>query len=309
MMALPVDGVSLDDKRRTARLLLEAGADISELNAVRKHLSAIKGGRLAAASRSTVLTLAVSDVVGDNPSVIGSGPAVADDSTFLDALDVLERRGPLERYPHNVVHHLKRGIEGDVDETLKAGDPRIARSDARVIGGRTDAMNGARTAAESLGYTVVALEDPVIGEARAAGAAIVERSRTLVDAARTFIVRGTTQPVCVIASGETTVRVTGSGKGGRNQECVLGMLRLLDTLGDRVVAASIGTDGIDGPTDAAGAIVDSTTLARAEAVDAGPADRYLNDNNAYEFFDKLDDLIRIGPTSTNVGDLHVILID
>jgi hydroxypyruvate reductase len=308
MMALPAEGVSLDDKRRTVRLLLEAGADIGEVNTVRKHLSAIKGGRLAAASKAPVVTFAISDVVGDDLSVVASGPTVADASTFEDACGVLDRRGGPTRYPNAVIRHLERGIRGEVPDTPKPGDPRIRQSRARVIGTRLDAMRGARAAAESLGYHVHVIDDAVVGEARAAGHAVAERTRAVVDAARTLLGRDIAPPVCVIASGETTVHVTGSGKGGRNQECTLGMLRTLDTLGSRVIAASIGTDGIDGPTDAAGAIVDSTTLARAEAGDVGPAERYLNDNNTYEFFDKLGDLIRIGPTTTNVGDLQVILV-
>lgn len=301
LMALPAAGLNLADKRNTVRVLLEAGADIRELNTVRKHLSAVKGGRLAAATRGSALTLAVSDVVGDDLSVIASGPTVPDSTTFDMALAVLDRRGGRDRYPVNVVTWLQRGVAGAHPETPKPGDPRLARSVARVIGGRRTAVAGARAAAESLGYTVHVVDEPVIGEARVAG-------RALVDVARAFVVRESRRPLCVLAAGETTVRVTGTGKGGRNQECVLGMLRALDGLGDVVVAASVGTDGVDGPTDAAGAIVDTTTLARAEAADIGPPERYLNDNNAYVFFDELNDLIRIGATNTNVGDLQVILV-
>jgi hydroxypyruvate reductase len=297
MMALPADGISLDDKRRTIQVLLAAGADIRALNAVRKHMSAIKGGQLAAACAAPVVTLAMSDVVGDDLSVIGSGPTVADASTFEDALAVLDRRGGRASYPGAVVYRLERGCAQYIAETPKPGDPRLAGSVARVIGGRFDAMEGAAAMAASLGYAVDVIHDATVGEARFVGQALVERAAA--EHGRR----------CVIASGETTVHVTGGGKGGRNQECALGMLVALDRLGERVAAASIGTDGIDGPTDAAGAVVDSTTLARAEADDVGPVDRYLNDNNTYEFFNKLGDLIRLPPTGTNVGDLQAILID
>lgn len=298
MMSLPAGELTLADKQLTIQTLLREGADITELNTVRKHLSAIKGGRLATAASGSLLTLAVSDVVGDDLSVIGSGPTMPDLTTFAGALAVLGRHGGRERYPQAVVRRLEQGASGAIDETPKAGDPRLARSMVRVIGGRRTAVAGARSAAESVGYVVHVIEEPVTGEARVAGYALIEAAR-VVSAPR---------PLCILSSGETTVRVTGRGKGGRNQECALGMVRALELLGSSVVAASIGTDGVDGPTDAAGAIVDSTTLARAEGADVGPPERYLNDNNTYVFFDELNDLVRTGPTNTNVGDLQVILI-
>jgi hydroxypyruvate reductase len=300
LMALPAPGLSLESKQQTARTLMAAGADIYELNTVRKHLSGIKGGRLAAASRGHVMTLAVSDVVGDDLSVIASGPTVADASTFADALDVLSRRGGLDAYPPSVVAHLRRGAAGDVPETPKKGDERLARAAAYVIGPQRGALEGARRAAERLGYHVHAVPHPITGEARVSArdhlAAVVAALPSL------------PRPLCVISSGETTVTVAGKGKGGRNQEFALAMAASLDTIGSRVVAASIGTDGIDGPTDAAGAIVDPTTLSRAQAAGLAPAHTYLGDNNAYEFFDRLGDLVRTGPTNTNVGDIQIILI-
>jgi len=299
LMALPAPGISLADKQQTARTLMARSADIYELNTVRKHLSAIKGGRLAAASRGRVLTLAVSDVVGDDLSVIASGPTVADESTFADALDVLSRRD-IDAYPESVVRHLRRGVAGAIEETPKSGDRRLARAEAHVIGAQRGAIEGARRAAEELGYHVHIVQEPITGEARlSARAHLTAVSQSLPSLPR---------PLCVISSGETTVTVVGRGKGGRNQEFALAMAPWLETLGSRVVAASIGTDGIDGPTDAAGAVVDPTTLARAEAAGLPHAQTYLDDNNAYEFFDRLGDLIRTGPTSTNVGDLQVILI-
>lgn len=300
LMALPAEGVTLADKQQTSQRLLAHGTPIQALNAVRKHLSAVKGGQLAARAQGAVLTLAVSDVGDDDLSAIGSGPTVADPTSFATALAALDRHGGRERYPAAVVSRLETGARGMIVETPKPGDPRLTRSSARVIGGRHTALEGARAAAEALGYTVYVITKPVTGEARRAG-------RNLVEASREIVASGP-HPLCVLASGETTVHVTGSGKGGRNQECALAMAPLLGMLGTAVVAASIGTDGIDGPTDAAGGVVDTTTLARAQAARLGPIEHYLSDNNAYAYLDALDDLIRTGPTNTNVGDVQVILI-
>jgi hydroxypyruvate reductase len=298
LMAFPASGVTLADKQQTARTLMEQSADIHELNTVRKHLSAIKGGQLAVAARGTVLTLAVSDVVGDDLSVIASGPTVADDSTYTDALAILNARGGEAAFPRAVVEWLRRGIAGDVPETPASGDVRLQRAISRVIGPQRGAITGAELAARSLGYHVHVVREPVTGEARESAVAHVRRVSSEA---------GTLpRPLCVISSGETTVTVRGRGRGGRNQEFTLAMAGVLGELGENVAAASIGTDGIDGPTDAAGAIVDSTTLQRAH--DAGlAADDFLKDNNTYAFFERLDDLIKTGPTATNVGDLQVIL--
>ncbi len=300
LMALPASGISLEAKQQVARTLMAQSADIYELNTVRKHLSGIKGGRLAALSRGTVLTLVVSDVVGDDLSVIASGPTVADESTFADAVRILERRGGLEAYPEEVVSHLRRGAAGNVPETPKKGDQRLVRATARVIGPQRGAIEGAQRAAERLGYHVHVVGEAVTGEARLSARSHIATVAQM-SASRP-------RPLCVISSGETTVTVVGSGKGGRNQEFALAMAPLLHTLGSRVVAASIGTDGIDGPTDAAGAVVDPSTIARAQEAGLRSAQSYLDNNNAYEFFDRLGDLIRTGPTNTNVGDLQIILI-
>ncbi len=298
LMSLPAEGLTLEDKQHTVRLLLAGGADITELNTVRKHLSGIKGGRLASACAGTTLTLAVSDVVGDDLSVIGSGPTSPDPSTWQMALDVLDRRGGRATYPAAAAHVLERGAAGQLADTPKTGDARLARSSARVIGGRMDAVNGARHAAQSLGYHVHVMTDPVVGIARDAAADhAIELARVLETLPR---------PACVLSAGETTVHVTGGGTGGRNQEFALALAVPLAAMSTPVVAASVGTDGIDGPTDAAGAIVDRTTLARAAAAGIAPHS-YLNDNNSYVFFRTLNDLIRIGPTHTNVGDLQVVL--
>jgi hydroxypyruvate reductase len=301
LMALPSEDVTLDDKRVTAKSLMEAGADIHELNTVRKHLSAIKGGQLAAASQGAVLTLALSDVVGDDLSVIVSGPTVPDESTFAQAIDVLERRGGAAAYPARVVARLRRGAAGLVAETPKVDDPRLARASARVIGRQRGAVEGARRAAESLGYHVRVVEEPVTGEARNAAAAHVARVAAWLPTLP--------RPACILSSGETTVTVRGTGKGGRNQEFAFAMARQMDAQGLSVVAASIGTDGVDGPTDAAGAIVDRSTFVRARAAGIETPLAYLDNNDTYPFFDRIGDLVRTGPTSTNVGDLQIVLVE
>jgi hydroxypyruvate reductase len=300
LMTMPAPGMSLEAKQQTAKTLMAQSADIYELNTVRKHLSGIKGGRLAAASRGQVVTLAVSDVVGDDLSVIASGPTVADESTFADALRVLSAHGGVDLYPQEVVSHIQRGLAGEIPESPKKGDPRLARTSAQVIGPQRGAIDGARRAAEALGYHVHVVPEPVTGEAR-----VSARSHVAMVAES---LGSLPRPLCVISSGETTVTVVGRGKGGRNQEFALAMAPLLETVGSNVVATSIGTDGIDGPTDAAGAVVDPTTLRRAEAQGLAQPQTFLDNNNAYEFFDRLGDLIHTGPTNTNVGDLQIILI-
>ena len=300
LMAMPAPGISLEAKQQTAKTLMAQSADIYELNTVRKHLSGIKGGRLAAASRGRVVTLAVSDVVGDDLSVIASGPTVPDESTFADALRVLSARGGLTVYPAEVVSHIQRGVAGDIPESPKRSDARLTRASAHVIGPQRGAIEGARQAADALGYHVHIVQEPVTGEAR-----VTARSHLAMIAES---LASLPRPLCVISSGETTVTVVGHGKGGRNQEFALAMAPLLQTVGSSVVATSIGTDGIDGPTDAAGAVVDPTTLRRAEAQGLAPSQTFLDNNNAYEFFDRLGDLIHTGPTNTNVGDLQIILI-
>ena len=298
MLALPAGGISLADKVRTGRALMNAGVPIADLNCVRKHLSAIKGGRLAAAAQHTV-TLAISDVHGpvpDDPAVIGSGPTVADPTTYSDALGVVRRAGVADSLPPAVIAHL----QGAEDESPKPGDPRLSGSSYEVIGNRHTAMEGAASAARARGYTVRVVEAATCGEARIAGEAFAAAA-----------LRGRAgRPLCVIASGETTVHVRGAGRGGRNQEFALGALGRLDSTAARgaaVVLASAGTDGIDGPTDAAGAIVDGTTTLRAEH-EGLSAQAALATNGAYDYFLPLGDLLTWGPTGTNVGDLHVLLV-
>ena len=286
LMAVPADGVTLDDKRHATEQLLRAGADIHALNTVRKHLSAIKGGWLAARAAGACLAFAVSDVVGDDLSVIASGPTVPDASTFSDALAMVRRFGGADGCPRAVIRRLEAGARGELPETPKPHDARLRRSRAAIVGSRRDAMNGAAAAAAERGYHVVRLDDAVVGEARAVAAPLLraanDRSRTVA------------RPACVVSSGETTVRVVGHGRGGRNQELALALAEPIVALA--AAAASVGTDGIDGPTDAAGAIVDSTTIERARTARLDEPAAYLRDNDAYAFFDALGDLIRTGRT-------------
>jgi len=298
LMVAPAEGIRLEDKRAAAQTLMRAGADIYALNTVRKHASAVKGGWLAARSRAACRTLAISDVIGDDLSVIGSGPTVADPSTFRDALDILDRFGGAAAYPRAIVERFENGVRGLCPETPKPHDPRLARSVATVVGGRHDAMRGAAEAARARGYRTVVVEEALRGEAREAGLAHLERC--VQEAA---IAAG---PVCVVASGEPTVTVTGEGRGGRNQEFVLAAVERLAGFQGPMAMASVGTDGVDGPTPAAGAIVDSTTAARARSAGLSPG-ASLAANDSFAFFSALGDLISTGPTGTNVGDLQIFL--
>jgi glycerate 2-kinase len=297
LMAVPAEGLSLDDKRASTERLLRGGADIHALNTVRKHLSAIKGGWLSATANIPVTTLAISDVVGDDPSVIGSGPTVPDASTFGEALAALDACGGRAAYPPRVIERLERGARGEVAETPRA--LQLPSSDWRLIGSRFLAMRGAATLARQLGYEVVVREAPVTGEARVAGATFVASLPVPIDK---------TRRLCVISSGETTVSVTGRGRGGRNQELALSAAQALAASPAPVMLASVGTDGIDGPTDAAGAVADQDTVGRAAAAGLPSPSAFLADNDAYRFFDPLNDLIKTGPTGTNVGDLQICVI-
>jgi hydroxypyruvate reductase len=298
LMAVPAADLTLDDKRTAVNALLKGGADITALNTIRKHLSAVKGGRLAAAASGPTVCLAISDVVGDDLSIIGSGPTVPDPSTYRDAWNYIERFGVENLLTQPARDYLRAGLDGKIAETPKAGDPRFERSVTRVIGGRFNAMAGAAETARSLGYEVVLSEEPVVGDARTMGPIVLERARALA--------AGRKGPMAVIASGETTVKVVGKGRGGRNQEIALSVANALARDPADVALGSVGTDGIDGPTDAAGAYVDRSTIERAQQQSLDP-DAYLADNNAYAFFQSLNDLIMTGPSTTNVGDLQIVL--
>lgn len=309
MLAAPADGVSLELKREVTRRLLAAGTPIHDLNAVRKHLSRIKGGRLG--MHVSCRTFALSDVTDDDPSAIGSGPTVGDPSTLADARRVLERTGIARDLPQ-AIEALDRG-----GETPKPGDPALAQSQFVLIGGRRTAMDAVAAEALARGRATIVFDEPVIGDAAAAGAAFAARA---IAAARRI------GGAVVIASGETTVAVHGSGTGGRNQEFALGAALAVGrnfssgeagrdfspgSVGSplpRIAIAALGTDGIDGNSPAAGAIIDAGTVARAaeSGLDARAA---LASNDAYGFFSRAGGLIETGPTGTNVGDLFIAIIE
>lgn len=296
LMALGAPGVALADKQAVTRHLLAAGADITALNCVRKHLSAVKGGRLAQASRAPVVGWLLSDVVGDDPSVIGSGPTVPDPTTFAEALGALDRFGAPGDYPAAVRDHLEAGAAGRRDETPKTA-AALGHATTRVIGSAARALEGAAALARARGYEVIVRPTPVVGEARQAAIEHVEWVRQAV---------GTPgRPVCVLSGGETTVRVTGGGRGGRNQEFALAAALAPLPPGWRL--ASLGTDGVDGPTDAAGAEVDGGAVERARARGLDPM-AYLLANDSWTFFATAGGHLTTGPTDTNVGDVQIVLV-
>jgi hydroxypyruvate reductase len=300
LLEVPADGVSLEELRAATDRLLRAGADIAALNAVRKHLSAIKGGRLAAAAAGRTLALAISDVVGDDLSVIASGPTVGDPTTYRDAMGVLERFGGTQAFPRSVVAVLDDGARGGRADTPKPSSASLARAATWVVGALGDALDGARREARARGYDVEIEPAPVTGEARAAALGLIAR------VCRPSPAPGRTR--CLLSGGETTVTVIGSGRGGRNQELALALATPLARRAAPAVVASVGTDGIDGPTDAAGAIVDHPSAGRARSAGLGEPEAYLRNNDAYTFFHALGDLVVTGPTGTNVGDLQVVML-
>jgi glycerate 2-kinase len=305
LLPAPRDGLTLADKQAVTRLLLASGGDIATLNAVRKHLSRLKGGQLARrAQPATVLCLAVSDVIGDDLATIGSGPFIADPTTFTEVDALVRRLGIAERLPPSVARLLADGLAGIAPETPKSGDACFARVHHHLVASNALALQAAATMAATAGYRPVVWQQPLTGEARAAGA-------TFAGAALHHLSRG--ERVCLIAGGETTVTLGAEpGKGGRNQEFALAAAGMLASARPHGTAATVailaaGTDGNDGPTDAAGAFVDATTLTRARAV-GFELERHLNRHDAYPLFDRLGDLLRSGPTGTNVMDVSLALV-
>ena len=301
LLPAPVEGITLADLQALTGAMLRCGATINEINAVRKHCSRLKGGQLArVAAPATVISLVLSDVVGNPLDVIASGPTVPDTTTFGDAYAVLDKFGIVDEVPQAIVDHLRAGMAGDVPDTPKPGDPLFDRVQNVIVGSNAIAARAAEAAAREMGWHTLVLSTYVEGEAREialVGAAI----------AKSLVSEGwpIPRPACVIAGGETTVTVRGTGKGGRNQEIALAAAIALDGW-QGVTLFTLATDGTDGPTDAAGAVVDGQTVARARELGMSAAD-YLARNDSYSFFDRLDDLIRTGPTNTNVNDLLFVL--
>jgi len=302
LLPAPAPGLTLEDKRQTTQRLLESGAAIQEINAVRKHISAIKGGRLARlAYPSSLITLILSDVIGDSLESIASGPTVPDRTTFSDCLRILNKYGITGKVPPAVLDHLKRGTQGKVEETPKMNDPAFIRTQSLIVGNNMQAVLAANKKAKALGYNSLVLSTAIQGETQ-------EIALMHAALAREVLASGhpVRRPACLISGGETTVTVRGWGLGGRNQEFALAAAIAIDGLTD-VLILSGGTDGTDGPTDAAGAIADGTTAARARALGM-ESERYLRENDSYNFFQPLGDLLVTGPTFTNVMDLRLILV-
>jgi hydroxypyruvate reductase len=302
LLPCPVPAVTLADKQSVTNLLLASGAEIAEINCIRKHLSLFKGGGLARlAYPAKVVTLILSDVVGDPLDVIASGPAVGDPTTFSNALAILDRYQLTEEVPAKVLTYLSDGAAGLHPETPKPGDPELEGVINILVGTNTIAVNAAQEKAESLGYNTTILSTSITGDTGDAAASHVTAAREIL-----YEGRPVPPPACALSGGETTVVVRGGGKGGRNQEFALAAGIGIDGL-EGVAILSGGTDGTDGPTDAAGAIADGSTAARARTQGLDPA-VYLADNDAYHFFEKLGDLLITGPTLTNVMDLRVVLV-
>jgi hydroxypyruvate reductase len=290
--ALPI---TLAEKQATTKLMLASGATIHELNALRKHISLFKGGQLARiAAPAHVVSLILSDVVGDDLGVIGSGPTAPDDSTFATALDVLDRYGLRAKVPASVRQRLEAG-EG---ETPKPGDALFQNVENIIVGNNQKSLEAAARAAKKLGYRTLILASTIEGETR-------EVARMHAAIARQIRISGQPlrPPACVISGGETTVTIRGSGKGGRNQEFALAAAIDIEGL-ENTLIMSVGTDGTDGPTDAAGAVADGETVERSER----SAREALAENDSYPFFAELGDLVMTGSTGTNVMDLHVMLV-
>ena len=306
LLPLPAEGLTLAEKQEMTSLLLASGADIHEINCVRKHLSRLKGGRLLrlmAPARS--LNFILSDVLGDRLDTIASGLTSADASTFADALGVIDKYGLRGKAPAAALHILEEGAAGRLEETLKADDPAALLGTNIILGGNRTAVLAACEHARGLGYNTVALTASLAGEAR-------EVAKVLYGIARD--VRGggllAKAPACIVAGGETTVTLKGAGKGGRNQELALAFLAELardERRGQGIHFLSASTDGTDGPTDAAGAFASAEVLALADAAGLSIA-ASLADNDSYRFFDAIGQLLKTGPTMTNVCDLQLTLI-
>ena len=302
LLPAPAEGVTLEDKQRTTQALLASGATIGEVNAVRKHISKVKGGRLAQlAAPATLISLILSDVVGDSLEAIASGPTVADPSAYADCLRIIRRYSLQEKIPPAVLDFLARGARGELDETPKPGSPAFRTVRNFIVGNNRTALAAAKKQADALGYDTKILSDAVEGESRSVAAAHAALAKEIQKN-----IAPIHRPTCVLAGGETTVTVRGDGLGGRNQEYALAAAMEIDGL-DGVVALSAGTDGSDGPTDAAGAIVDGATIARGKAKGLAAVE-FLQRNDSYHFLQVTGDLLRTGPTLTNVMDLQVWLI-
>jgi hydroxypyruvate reductase len=302
LLPAPSPGITLEEKQQVTSLLLACGASIDEINTIRKHISRLKGGHLARLiAPATLITLVLSDVVGDRLDAIASGPTVPDPTTYHDCVEIIRRYDLLDRLPTSVRTHLLDGQAGHWPETPKATDMAFARCHTVIIGSNRLALQAARQAAQARGYATLFLSSSIAGETRHIArmhAAIAQEIRRSGEPLA--------PPACVISGGETTVTLRGTGTGGRNQEFALAAALGIADL-ESVVVLSGGTDGTDGPTDAAGAVADGQTVTRARAHGLDP-EAFLHRHDSYHFFHVLDDLLITGPTGTNVMDIHLLLV-
>ncbi len=305
LLPCPAEGLTLADKQQVTKRLLECGATIHEINAVRKHLSQIKGGRLAGlAYPSTLISLILSDVIGDDLDTIASGPTVPDSTTFSHCLRILEKYNIKSKIPRAALRLLQKGARGEIEETPKSDDPvfrRKKRTQNVIIGSNILAVRAAKQKADELGYHTLILSSFIEGETKDVAKVHAALAKEILKSGNPL-----PRPACLISGGETTVTIRGHGLGGRNQE--FGLAAAIEIAGMKnVVMLSGGTDGTDGPTDAAGAIADGTTVQRARDVGLN-AERSLQENDSYHFFQPLGDLLMTGPTRTNVMDLRLVLV-
>lgn len=303
LIPYPAFGITLEDKQITTNLLLASGADIQQINCVRKHLSQIKGGNLAKlATPADLHTFILSDVVGDDLSTIASGPTVPDDSTFAEAIKILKEKHIWEKTPLNVQTLLEKGAQGHIKETPKPGQSFFTKNTHTLVGSNTISLNSIIKTAQKLGYETDLYSQSVSGEAR-------DFAEQLVVYAKSRIESGLSQATAILSGGETTVTLKGTGKGGRNQETALAfaIAAKKHKLKGKWTFLSGGSDGIDGPTDAAGGIVDSGTLKRMKIAKANPKNR-LKNNDSYTALKKSEDLVITGSTGTNVADFQILLI-
>lgn len=304
LLVSPYKGISLSDKQQVTDLLLRAGAEISELNTVRKHLSSVKGGRLAKlAAPSEIISLMISDVIGDHTDVIASGPTSPDRSTYREAIKIIKKYDLEKSIPLAALEALNKGERGEIPETPKRDDPLFDRVQNIIIGSNKVAVNAALNKAESLDMNVEVLSSELTGEAREVACLLAKKAMEL---KRRNSESGNNKK-CIISAGETTVTVKGSGKGGRNTELALAFAIEIEGI-EGITLLSAGTDGTDGPTDAAGAVVDGKTVTVAKEAGLDP-EGYLENNDSYNFFNKTGSLVITGPTGTNVMDLQIIIID
>lgn len=302
LLPLPPDGITLEEKRATTSLLLECGASIREMNTVRKHLSLVKGGNMAKAARpATVINLMISDVVGDDTDVIASGPFVPDRSTFRDALGVLEKYGLMGRVPASVSERIRSGARGDIEENPGPGNPLFKKVSNLVVASNIIALEAAQKEAQRLGYNSIIISSMIEGDTKDAA---FWHSRIACEIEASL--HPVPPPACVISGGETTVVVAGGGLGGRNMEFAMHAALFIEGR-EAITVASIGTDGTDGPTDAAGAVVDGLTarLSRERGIDIN---EYIKNNDSYHFHEKMGNLIITGPTNTNVMDVRIMIV-